>query len=122
MASSPEVQESPGCLNMGAVLHDGGGIDDLAAHLLGGGVNHLQARAESVRAVDYAAVHVLVGDPGRDLLDVGAISNETGVGEFFLVQLIEGQDLLGVLAHGHVAVAHAEEHVPGLEKPGQLVK
>ena len=46
----------------------------------------------------------------------------TSCGQCFLVQSVVGKDLLGVLAHGHIAVAHAEQNVPGLEVLGQRIE
>ena len=41
-------------------------------------------------------------DLGGDLLDVGAVGDDTGCGQCFFVQSVVGKDLLGVLAHGHI--------------------
>ena len=45
-----------------------------------------------------------------------------GGGQGLLVQLIEFENLLGVLAHRDVAVAHGQQNIAGFEQLGQLLK
>lgn len=107
---------------MGGGLQHGGRIDDLTAHLLGGLIHGGQACAVGIGAVHDTGIHAGFGDLGGDLLDVGAVGDDTGCGQCFLVQSVVGKDLLGVLAHGHIAVAHAEQNAPGLEVLGQRIE
>ena len=97
-----------------------GGVDDLAAHLGGGGVNHGETGGIGVGAVDYAAVHGGLGDLGGDLLYVGAVGYHSGGGQFFLIQAVIGENLLGVLAHRYIGVAHGQQDAAALE-PGYHV-
>ena len=103
-------------------LQHGGGVDDLAAHLGGGAVRHGETGGEGVGAVDHAAIHAGFLHLGGDFLHVAAVADQAGIGQLFLVQLIEGQDLLRVLAHGHVGAAHGHQQRAVFQKPGQLVK
>ena len=57
-----------------------------------------------------------------DFLDVGAVGDDTGRSQSSFVQLVAGQDLLGVLAHRHIAVAHAEQDVLSLQVLGQRIE
>ena len=120
--ASEVIEEGLGGLGMLADVQYGSGVDDLAAHVLRGGVHDRETRAEGVGGVYDAAVHAGLGDLGGDLLDVGAVGDETLGGQLLLLQFVEGEDLLRVLADGHVAVAHGEEDVAGLERLDQLVK
>ncbi|CAN4038384.1 hypothetical protein KMBAHK_KMBAHK_17495, partial [Dysosmobacter welbionis] len=117
-----EVQEGLGSIGIGAVFHDGGGVDHLAAHLSGGLVHHGQTGGEGVGGVDHAAVHGALRDLGGDLLHVGAVGQHAGTGQGLLIQTVVGEDLLGVLAHWNVAVAHGQEHIAAGQQPRQLVK
>ena len=101
-------------------LDDGGRVDDLAAHVLGGGVDDGEVGRDGVGAVDDAAVDGGLGDLRGDLLDVGAVGDHAGSGQVILGELVVGEDLLGVLAHGHVGVAHGELDVAGLEVLGEV--
>ena len=106
---------------LGNVQH-GGGVDHLAAHLFGGVVHRGDSGAVGVGAVDHAAVHAALGDLGGDLLHVGAVGDLAGVCQFLFIQAIIGQNLLGVLAHRHVAVAHGHQNVAAFQRLGQIVK
>ena len=103
-------------------LQHGGRIDDLAAHFLGGVVNGGQTRAEGVGAIHDAAVHAALGNLSGNFLHVGAVGEHALLGQFSLVQLIIGQDLLGVLTHRHIAIAHRQQHVARLEALGQRIE
>ena len=107
---------------MGSGFHHGGRVDDLTAHLLGGLVHRGQTGAVGVGAVDHTGIHAALGDLGGHLLDIGTVGDDPGGSQSGLVQIIIGQNFLGVLAHRHIAVAHAEEDVLGLQVLGQGVK
>ena len=106
---------------LGRVQHRRG-VDDLATHLRGGLVHHGQAGAECIRAIDDARVHAALADLRGDLLDVSAIGNAARVCKRGFIQPVPGQDLLGVLADRHVAVAHGEQDVARLQVLGERIK
>ena len=106
---------------LGDVQH-GGGIDHLAAHLGGGGIYHREPGGEGVSGVDHAAVHRSLSDLGGHFLDVGTVGNQSFLRQFCFGKAVVFKDLLSVLPHGHVLVAHGHKYVPGLEPLGQLVK
>ena len=103
-------------------LQNGGGIDDLTAHLRRGAVHHRQTGGESVRCVDDAAVGGGLADLRGDLLDVAAVGQNAGGGQCGFIQAVIIKNFHGVLTHGHIAVAHGQQHIAALEQLGELVK
>ena len=123
MASSVfRGQKLLGGICVGSGLHDGGRVDDLTAHLLGGLVHGGQTGTVSIGAVDDTGIHTALADLRGHFLNVGAVGDDTGSGQSGFVQIVVSQDLLGVLAHGYIAVAHAEEDVFCLQVFCQRIK
>ena len=104
-------------------LDDGGRVDHLAARHVGvGGVHDLEAGGHGVSAVDDAAVDGGLAHLRGDLLDVGTVGDDARAGERGLVKAEVLQDLLRVLAHRHVGVAHGHLDVAGLEVGLEVVE
>ena len=115
-------EESLGGVGIGSGFHHGGRVDDLTAHLGGGLVHGGQAGAVRIGAVNDTGIHAGLADLGGDFLDVGTVGDDTGSSQSCLIQIIVSQDLLGVLTHGHITVAHAEQDILRLQVLGQCVK
>lgn len=96
------------------------GVDDLTAHVGGGGGGDGELGGVGVGGIDDAAVDGALADGGGDLLDVRAVGQLVGDGG--LVDIIELEDLLGVLADGDVRVADGELHIDALEEIGELIE
>ena len=107
---------------MEGVLHHCGGVDDLAAHFLGSLVHGGQTGAVRIGAVNDTGIHAGLADLGGDFLDVGTVGDDTGSSQSCLIQIIVSQDLLGVLTHGHITVAHAEQDILCLQVLSQAVE
>ena len=74
-----EVQEGLGSIGIGAVFHDGGGVDHLAAHLSGGLVHHGQTGGEGVD-MTFEQVAVTEGDTNDYYVEItGSDLNEGDV-------------------------------------------
>ena len=63
------IQKGLGGLGILADVQNGGGVDDLAAHVLGCGVDDRETGGEGVGGVDDAAVNAGFLDLSGDLLD-----------------------------------------------------
>ena len=100
--------------------HHGSRVDHLAAHLGGGAIYGSESGGEGVSGVNDAAVHSRLADLGGDFLDIGSVSQAVGNSGF--IDAIIGEDLLGILAHGYVAVTDGQKHVAALQQLGQLVE
>ena len=73
-----------------------------------------------VGGIDDAAVHSALTDLRGDFLHVVAVGQLICDGG--LVDAIVVEDLQGILAHGHVAVADGQHHIAVLQQLGKLVK
>ena len=90
-------------------LHDGGGVDDLAAHVGGGLVHHGQLIGEGVGGVDDAGVHGALLHMGGHLGDVGGVSHLAAGFQLGDVDAQGVQDLQGVGPYRNLLIAQAQQ-------------
>ena len=95
-----ELQKCLGGVDVLGNIQNRRRVDNLTAHFGGGVIGDGQARREGIGAVDDAAVNGRLGDLRGDLLDARAVGDGAGSCQRFLVELIELQNLLGVLTDG----------------------
>ena len=116
------VQECLGRIRVLADIQHRGGIDDLTAHFRRCSVYTVKAGREGIGGVHHAAVHTGFRNLGGDFLHVGAVGEAACLCQLFLIQAIEVEYLLCILAYRHIAVAHGHEDIARLQQLGQLVK
>jgi hypothetical protein len=97
-----------GILAAGA-LHDGGGVDDLAAHVRRGLVHHGQLIGEGVGGVDDASVHGALLHLVGHLGDVGGIGHLAVGFQLGDIDAQGVQDLQGVGPYRNLLIAQAQQ-------------